>query len=116
MNGTSPQNAAYNNFIQSQQATAKLSLLAGGKQKRLRKKRRGGQSIVVPQTQMLYTDVSVPTLSGSGGIMTQLVSTINQNTANAVYDKYAKIGGYRRRSIKKKRTNKKIRKSRKNRK
>jgi len=132
MNGTSPQNAAYNNFIQSQQATAKLSLLAGGKEKRLRKKRRGGQSAItsqtssvasqastiVPRAPVLYKDISVPSLNGPGGIMEQLVSTINQNAANSVYDKYASVGGYRRRSRKRKTTNKvrKIKKSRKYRK
>jgi len=133
-NGVGPQNAGYNSFIQSQKANSYLNSLAGGKIKRMRKMRRGGQSVLasesssvltpasvlVPQPQILYN--SIPPISGAGGIIAKLTSITNQNIANSEYDKYAGDntsigGGYRRRSTKKRKTNKrrtnKRRKSRK---
>jgi hypothetical protein len=132
INGSSPQNAAYNSFIDSQMLTAKLGSLAGGKHKRFKKKIRGGQSvpkISIPQASMLYNDVSVPSINGSNGLIAKLISTTNQNNANAVYDYYGrsadnnKVSGGSRKKLKKRNTkrktskkNKKTKKSRKNRK
>ena len=96
MNGSSPQNAAFNNFIQGQNATANLSKLAGGKSRR--QKYRGGQAAeVIPQAPLAYKDQSVPSMNGTNGIIAKLISISNQNTANAVYDKNVLKGGKMRR-------------------
>jgi hypothetical protein len=98
MNGSSPQNAAFNNFIQGQKAAADLSKLAGGK--RRQKKYRGGQvasnSVVVPQAILSYTDKSYPSINGPDGIIAKLVSTSNQSAANAKYDNAVLKGGSRK--------------------
>ena len=125
INGSSPQNAAYNSFIDSQTLTAKLGSLAGGKHKRFK----GGQSvskISIPQALMLYKDVSVPSINGSNGLIAKLISTTNQNNANAVYDYYARSennakisGGSRKKSKKrnaKRKTSKRNKKTKKSRK
>jgi len=114
MNGSSPQNAAFNNFIQGQKAAADLSKLAGGK--RLQKKYKGGQvasnSVIVPQANLLYTDKSYPSINGPGGIIAKLISTSNQNAANAKYDGDVVKGGSRR-AKKRKATQKRKAKKRK---
>jgi len=92
MNGSSPQNAAFNNFIQGQNATANLSKLAGGKRRR-RKCRGGKAATLMPQAPLAYTDQSVPSINGPNGIIAKLIATSNQNTANAVYDKNVFKGG-----------------------
>ncbi len=113
MNGNSPQNAALNNFMSGQSATAKLAELAGGK----RKKRRGGQgSVVVPQAPITYNDTAVPAINGAGGILAKLVSTSNQSAANSVNDKLANVGGSRRKRGTKRRSKRRVRKTRKSRK
>jgi hypothetical protein len=112
--------------------TAKLGALAGGKHKRFKKKIRGGQSVAkipIPQASMFYNDVSVPSINGSNGLIAKLISTTNQNNANAVYDYYGRsadntrVSGGSRKKSKKRNTkrktskkNKKTKKSRKNRK
>jgi len=125
MNGSSPQNAAFNNFIQGQNATANLSKLAGGKSRR-QKYRGGGQAaVVIPQAPLAYKDQSIPSINGSNGIIANLIASSNQNTANAVYDKNVLKGGKTRqktrrflplggmRKAKKTRKPRKYRKSRK---
>ena len=80
--------------------TANMAKLSGGKHR----KRRycGGQtapaSVAVPQTPKTYSEQSVPAINGSGGILSNLVSTSNQNNANSVYDSQASVkGGSRKR-------------------
>ena len=77
-----------------------MNKLSGGKHRKRRY--RGGQTapapVVVPQTPKTYSDQSVPAINGSGGILSNLVSTSNQNNANAVYDNQAAVkGGSRKR-------------------
>ena len=99
LNGSSPQNASFNNFTQSQVQTAELAKLSGGKHRR---KYNGGQAaVVVPQTPKTYSDQSIPSINGIGGIISNLVATSNQNKANAEYDNLAKVGGSRKRKSKK---------------
>jgi hypothetical protein len=100
INGSSQQNAALNSFKSGQTDTANMAKLSGGKHRKRRY--RGGQTapapVVVPQTPKTYSDQSVPAINGSGGILSNLVSTSNQNNANAVYDNQAAVtGGSRKR-------------------
>lgn len=104
INGSSQQNAALNSFKSGQTDTANMAKLSGGKYRKRRY--RGGQTapapVVVPQTPKTYSDQSVPAINGSGGILSNLVSTSNQNNANAVYDSQAAVtkGGSRKRKSK----------------
>ena len=101
INGSSQQNAALNSFKSGQTDTANMAKLSGGKHRKRRY--RGGQTapapVVVPQTPKTYSDQSVPAINGSGGILSNLVATSNQNNANAVYDSQASVvkGGSRKR-------------------
>jgi hypothetical protein len=102
INGSSQQNAALNSFKSGQTDTANMAKLSGGKHRKRRY--RGGQTapapVVVPQTPKTYSDQSVPAINGSGGILSNLVSTSNQNNANAVYDNQAAVkGGSRKRKV-----------------
>jgi len=103
INGSSQQNAALNSFKQGQTDTANMAKLSGGKHRKRRY--RGGQTapapVVVPQTPKTYSDQSVPAINGDGGILSKLVSTSNQSSANATYDNLAAVkGGSRKRKSK----------------
>jgi len=104
INGSSQQNAALNSFKSGQTDTANMAKLSGGKHRKRRY--RGGQTspapVVVPQTPKTYSDQSVPAINGSGGILSNLVSTSNQNNANAVYDSQAAVTGVKGGSRKRK--------------
>lgn len=94
--GSSQQNAALNSFKSGQADTANMNKLSGGKH---RKRRYRGGQVLVPQTPKTYSDQSVPAINGKGGILSNLVTTSNQNNANAVYDSQAAVtnGGSRKR-------------------
>jgi hypothetical protein len=94
--GTARDSAIANQkMVDTNQALAG-KLLTGGKFKRRYKHRGGSDSkgVVVPQFQMLYPPQGGPGTNPNNQIQANS-ATSTQGTANAVYDKYASVGGYR---------------------
>ena len=97
MNGTTPQNAAFNNMQESNNTLNRLTNAVSGGRRRHRRKYKGG-NWVAPQIRPLYKEV------GGDGQTTvdtssKLAAVQAQNTSYGKFDSLAQQGGrYRRKT------------------
>ena len=93
MNGSTPQNAAFNTMQQRNNLLSNLNNAVSGGGK-TRRKYKGG-NWVAPQIRTIYTDVGGPGQTATA-VSAKLSSVQAQNYANGVFDSAAQQGGRRR--------------------